>query len=716
MKKILTIIFIFSCFVSFAQPVTNRSNGSVTVADSRLQATLNLFIPRYTDTTAALLGTNEGIDSCGAIIFTYDIMALWFRDCSNGTKRWTQILPSGGGGGGGLSAWLTSLNTNIPTDISLNGYFGTTAANGVGFYTSNTQRLILPASGLTFNQLVTDTTANKVMTFNPVSKEWGYAYWYGGGGSGGSQTWQQTLDVTGGSVLTHSNSITGTEPFTLSVDFNNRSGQLIVDNGVSSFTSSNSTFDTSAIIEVKFDSILIKPPLGNLFIDTLTNVAARYVLHYNPTTGLVSYADTTIVGTNYWTLSGSNLYNNSGTNVGINNTSPSAALDVVGNFLQTGDDFSANVGGFTISATGSGSINSPAVTQFGDVSNGIYYEVSGSNNDSKLLMHGLASQNNADDSMLVIKASDGTVGYRTIPTGGSSSLTVGTTAISGGTNTKVLYNNSGILGEYTVSGSGNVAMTTSAALTTPTIATSITPASNDGATLGTTALQFSDLFLAEGGVINWDNGDVTLTQSGNNLTIAGADLFTMTGASIGSNPLMQMRTSGLYAASLESSGSDTYVAIGQGIALNNTGILHFNQVSSGSTSNSFRFGLGANFDLMTLEATGNFGIGTTSPKSLLTVNGSFATAIVGKTANYTATILDNTIVFTSGTDTLTLPTAVGIEGREYIYKNLTGNNGVVATTSSQTIDGVAAPLTGIADKKWYHFKAFSGNWIITANN
>lgn len=50
------------------------------------------------------------------------------------------------------------------------------------------------------------------------------------------------------------------------------------------------------------------------------------------------------------------------------------------------------------------------------------------------------------------------------------------------------------------------------------------PDANDGAYLGTSALGFSDLFLAEGGVINWDNGDLTLTQAGNKLTIDGGDL------------------------------------------------------------------------------------------------------------------------------------------------------------------------------------------------
>jgi len=64
--------------------------------------------------------------------------------------------------------------------------------------------------------------------------------------------------------------------------------------------------------------------------------------------------------------------------------------------------------------------------------------------------------------------------------------------------------------------------------TTITANTGFVPDANDGAYLGTTALGFSDLFLAEGGVINWDNGDVTLTQTDNSLTLAGGDLIMAT--------------------------------------------------------------------------------------------------------------------------------------------------------------------------------------------
>jgi hypothetical protein len=49
------------------------------------------------------------------------------------------------------------------------------------------------------------------------------------------------------------------------------------------------------------------------------------------------------------------------------------------------------------------------------------------------------------------------------------------------------------------------------------------PGASDTYQIGSTTLQIADLFLAEGAVINWDNGDATLTQVGNVLTLAGAD-------------------------------------------------------------------------------------------------------------------------------------------------------------------------------------------------
>lgn len=52
-------------------------------------------------------------------------------------------------------------------------------------------------------------------------------------------------------------------------------------------------------------------------------------------------------------------------------------------------------------------------------------------------------------------------------------------------------------------------------------ATAFSPATDDGNALGTTSLEWSDLFLATGGVINWNNGNVTLTHSAAALAFAG---------------------------------------------------------------------------------------------------------------------------------------------------------------------------------------------------
>jgi hypothetical protein len=51
------------------------------------------------------------------------------------------------------------------------------------------------------------------------------------------------------------------------------------------------------------------------------------------------------------------------------------------------------------------------------------------------------------------------------------SIGIGTTNITGGTTTRVLFDNAGVVGEYTVSGTGNVAMTTNGVFTTPNLGT-----------------------------------------------------------------------------------------------------------------------------------------------------------------------------------------------------------------------------------------------------
>ncbi len=54
--------------------------------------------------------------------------------------------------------------------------------------------------------------------------------------------------------------------------------------------------------------------------------------------------------------------------------------------------------------------------------------------------------------------------------------------------------------------------------------TAIAPSTSDGQALGTSSLMFSDLFLASGSVLNFNNGDVTLTHASNLLTLDGGSL------------------------------------------------------------------------------------------------------------------------------------------------------------------------------------------------
>ena len=67
---------------------------------------------------------------------------------------------------------------------------------------------------------------------------------------------------------------------------------------------------------------------------------------------------------------------------------------------------------------------------------------------------------------------------------------------------------------------------------------SLTPGTSDGTALGTTSLMWSDIFLASGGVMNFNNGNVTVTHSSNTLTVAAATVaFTASTAVTVSNDL-----------------------------------------------------------------------------------------------------------------------------------------------------------------------------------
>lgn len=126
------------------------------------------------------------------------------------------------------------------------------------------------------------------------------------------------------------------------------------------------------------------------------------------------------------------------------------------------------------------------------------------------------------------------------------------------------------------------------------------------------------------------------------------------------------------------------------------------------------------------EATGTTGLvgigGAVSTAALLNVNGTtktqgFISNLVTKTGNYTATTTDHKILVdsTGGIVTITLPTAVGVAGQEYIVKDWKGtsatNNITIATTSAQTIDGAANKVLS-SNYASLSFTSDGANWVV----
>lgn len=133
------------------------------------------------------------------------------------------------------------------------------------------------------------------------------------------------------------------------------------------------------------------------------------------------------------------------------------------------------------------------------------------------------------------------------------------------------------------SGGANAALSN---LSSVAINTSLLPGTNDGAALGTATFSFSDLFLASGGVINWNNGNVTETQSSAALSFngtSGVDV-TINGTPAGTTLTIAGTGNGV---GINASGVTNGVAF-RAIALVNSGI-GLDVTCTSGTGQGFRF-------------------------------------------------------------------------------------------------------------------------------
>ena len=117
---------------------------------------------------------------------------------------------------------------------------------------------------------------------------------------------------------------------------------------------------------------------------------------------------------------------------------------------------------------------------------------------------------------------------------------------------------------------------------------------------------------------------------------------------------------------------------------------------------------------LVIEDSGNIGIGTLTPKSKLEIAGPISTAISTKLADYTITEDDSMVLLdgTANTVTATLPTAVGITGREYSIKCIDDTFTTdFATNGAEEVDGSSVNI-GLINMEVITVKSDGANWWI----
>jgi hypothetical protein len=235
----------------------------------------------------------------------------------------------------------------------------------------------------------------------------------------------------------------------------------------------------------------------------------------------------------------------------------------------------------------------------------------------------------------------------------------------------------------------------------------------------------SGYYYGSGGTINFYTGTTqtggTTATSRFSIDSAGAATFSST-LTTGGNILI--------GATASSIGSMNFIKTGTSPVAS--------RLTFGTDGTGYSFAIAKNqastiTDLVTISDTGNLavdsnvlfvdavnnevGIGTNAPNSVLQVVGSVSKSISDvKTANYTATATDHTILCSaaSGAVTITLPAASGIAGRIYVIKKTNASSGVNSVTvdgnASETIDGSAS--INLACKSSVMLQCDGSNWHI----
>jgi len=246
MKKLLLIFSLLFAAKSFAQYplIQGLGNDSTLIRVGQNYkggikgGLINMSVA---DTTAANLLRIKAYP--GAQIYTDD-GSVWIRNIT--ATGWSLL---GGGVSPSGSFWAIGGNLFPVTVPSRN--IGTLSPYGgaIGLMTNSVVRAIVPDAGFT---LANDTTAAKVFTWNPTSKEWGYANWNNGGGA--TPTFQQVL-TAGSTLATNDSVIMGGYVFKF------KGGELVisstgVDNGDYTLQNTGGTYFNVTGKYLKFEGVV----------------------------------------------------------------------------------------------------------------------------------------------------------------------------------------------------------------------------------------------------------------------------------------------------------------------------------------------------------------------------------------------------------------------------------------------------------------------------
>ena len=719
MKKSLFILFSLISIYSFGQPIIQRAGASNTVKDERVYPNLNLFVPKYADTIAA--NVQKGIDSAGAIIYTYNTKSFWYRQHS--PKKWVEFGSGGvptvsdgliyvdsikATGSLQVTVYATSLSPAI-WRISGNDYyrysdsvFTITAATS-GYYrkdiivgnTLGKYQLIQGLQSATTAVQPTTPTNTVLVSVLDIS---------------GSSVAPPSPDLTQYFLLNGSNTVTGD-----STTFNNKvifkwltefyGGTIRLKNQSSPYYTTL-TYNASAN---RLQSYPDKSGVISLRIDTLDLIASKYRLD-STNNALSSKVDIPIVSSivhdtiisvqaninknidsiaahNTRILANTNSINSLTSSVsGKLGIADSTQYSTKANATKQRDSVQANV-----------NANTTAINlrvKYADTSTG--YGFSSSLRPLKVFdsLWDLKSANvnllNAAQTITAAKTITALSTFKADNLLTTQDYTKGIllqNATAADVTNKVQYSPALVFESQIWGGDGTGGMNASA--TSPV----------------KWKIEQRPVYSGAGGSLN-DNNLVFSTKLGNN---SWSDIATFTKSGLTSTisqTTLNLGVTGVGNGQLNFKRSSDGSVVGY-LAANAS---YFGVICSGVFSTDSKVAIGGTYTT-TLPLTPSNGLYVAGESVFTAVR----TSVVVKTTNYTLTSADETVKVTTAGVTQTLPTAVGCTGRQYTVVNASNGIITVATTSSQTIGNYTTNTTlSIPSDSSYVFKSDGVGWLIVS--